>query len=71
MANGYEKDMDFYAADANTVAPLPFHTMGVYPYGKSKSYPQDDGHLKYLLQYNTRQVSGDEPKSYQFQFAKP
>ncbi|HKU19834.1 MAG TPA: FG-GAP-like repeat-containing protein [Terriglobales bacterium] len=71
MANGYEKDMDFYAADANTVAPLPFHTMGVYPYGKGKSYPQDDGHLKYLLQYNTRQVSGDEPKSYQFQFAKP
>ena len=23
-ANGYEKDMDFYAAEGNFVAPLPF-----------------------------------------------
>ena len=71
MANGYEKDMDFYAADANTVTPLPFHAMGSYPYGKGRAYPQDDAHLKYLLQYNTRQVSGEEPKSYQFEFSKP
>jgi len=71
MANGYEKDMDFYAADANTVVPLPFHAMGVYPYGAGKAYPLDDAHLKYLLQYNTRQLSGEEPKSYQFQFSKP
>ncbi|HSB76006.1 MAG TPA: CRTAC1 family protein, partial [Terriglobales bacterium] len=71
MANGYEKDMDFYAAEANTVTPLPFHAMGGYPYGKGRAYPQDDAHLKYLLQYNTRQVSGEEPKSYQFEFSKP
>jgi len=32
-ANGYEKDMDFYAAEGNTVAPLPFLSMGGYPYG--------------------------------------
>ncbi len=68
MANGYEKDMDFYAADANTVAPLPFHAMGVYPYGARKAYPLDNAHLKYLLRYNTRQMSGEEPKSYRFQF---
>jgi hypothetical protein len=68
MANGYEKDMDFYAADANTVAPLPFHAMGVYPYGVGKSYPGDDGHLNYLLEYNTRQVSGQQPRSYRFRF---
>ena len=68
MANGYEKDMDFYAADANTVAPLPFHAMGVYPYDARKAYPLDDAHLKYLLRYNTRQMSGEEPKSYRFQF---
>jgi Flp pilus assembly protein TadD len=71
MANGYEKDMDFYAADANTVAPLPFHGMGVYPYGQSRAYPLDDVHLNYLLRYNTRQVSGDEPKSYRFEYSKP
>jgi Tfp pilus assembly protein PilF len=71
MANGYEKDMDFYAADANTVAPLPFHGMGVYPYGPGKEYPLDDAHLNYLLKYNTRQVGGEEPKSYRFEFSKP
>jgi len=71
MANGYEKDMDFYAADANTVAPLPFHGMGVYPYGQRKAYPLDDAHLKYLLEYNTRRVGGEEPKSYRFEFSKP
>jgi hypothetical protein len=71
MANGYEKDMDFYAADANTVTPLPFHAMGVYPYGQGKAYPSDDAHLKYLLEYDTRQVSGEDPNSYQFQFSKP
>ncbi len=71
MANGYEKDMDFYAADANTVAPLPFHAMGAYPYGPEAAYPLDGAHLKYLLQYNTRQLSGAEPKSYQFEFSKP
>jgi hypothetical protein len=71
MADGYEKDMDFYAADANTVAPLPFHAMGAYPYDPGKAYPRDDAHLKYLLQYNTRQVSGEEPKSYRFEFSKP
>ena len=32
VANGYEKDMDFYAADGDTVAPLPFRSMGGYPY---------------------------------------
>jgi tetratricopeptide (TPR) repeat protein len=71
MANGYEKDMDFYAADANTVAPLPFHDMGVYPYGPEKVYPLDNAHLNYLLNYNTRQVNGEEPKSYRFQFPNP
>ena len=30
-ANGYEKDMDFYAAEGNFVAPLPFLSMGEYP----------------------------------------
>src|SRR5581483_163820 len=40
-ANGYEKDMDFYAYDGNTVEPLPFRRMGTYPY-PGKSFPGDD-----------------------------
>jgi hypothetical protein len=68
MADGYEKDMDFYAAEANTVDPLPFHSMDRYPYANSRSYPADDDHLKYLLEYNTRPVSGKEPKEYRFRF---
>ncbi len=67
-AYGYEKDMDFYAADGNYVAPLPFMTMGVYPYGPSKSFPLDDDHLKYLLEYNTRHMSGDEQRGYWFDY---
>ncbi len=35
-ANGYEKDMDFYAAEGNFVAPLPFLSMGDYPYTPKK-----------------------------------
>ena len=54
-ANGYEKDMDFYAAEGNYVAPLPFLKMGDYPYPPGKSFPLDDAHVNYLLEYNTRQ----------------
>ena len=64
MADGYEKDMDFYAADANTVAPLPFHDMKVYPY--AGEYPDWD--LKYFLEYNTRFLSGKEPRSYRWEY---
>ena len=38
VANGYEKDMDFYAAEGSTVDPLPFRKMGSYPY-PGKSFP--------------------------------
>ena len=67
LANGYEKDMDFYAASGNTVAPLPFRRMASYPY--QGSFPSDEEHLDYLLSYNTRQVSGNEPQSYAYHFA--
>jgi tetratricopeptide (TPR) repeat protein len=66
-ANGYEKDMDFYAADGNTVEPLPFRRMGTYPYA-GKSFPGDDDHLKYILEFNTRFVSGNEPQGYSYEF---
>ncbi|MFY9791503.1 MAG: hypothetical protein WAJ99_09970, partial [Candidatus Sulfotelmatobacter sp.] len=67
-ANGYEKDMDFYAADGNFVAPLPFLKMGDYPYSVDKSFPLDDAHLNYLLEYNTRQMSGNEQRGYWFDY---
>ena len=67
-ANGYEKDMDFYAAEGNFVAPLPFLSMGEYPYGSPKAFPLDDEHLNYLLEYNTRYMSGNEQRGYAFAY---
>jgi hypothetical protein len=69
MANGYEKDMDFYAADGSTVEPLPFRRMGTYPY-VGKAFPSDEDHLKYMLEYNTRFVSGNEPRGYAYEYKK-
>jgi hypothetical protein len=67
-ANGYEKDMDFYAAEGNFVAPLPFLKMGNYPYAPSDAFPLDDAHLNYLLEYNTRHMSGNEQRGYWFDY---
>jgi len=69
FANGYEKDMDFYAADGSTVEPLPFRGMGIYPY-PSKSFPRDPEHRDYMLRYNTRFVSGREPRGYAYKYGK-
>jgi tetratricopeptide (TPR) repeat protein len=68
-ANGYEKDMDFYAAEGNYVAPLPFLSMGEYPYPAKKSFPLDDAHVNYLLEYNTRHMSGNEQRGYWFDYS--
>jgi hypothetical protein len=68
VANGYEKDMDFYAYDPTSVDPLPFRAMGIYPYPKGKSFPKDHAHLNYLLNYNTRQMSGNEARGYAFDY---
>ena len=69
-ANGYEKDMDFYAAEGNYVAPLPFLSMGEYPYTPKQSFPLDDAHLNYLLEYNTRHMSGNEQRGYWFDYGE-
>jgi hypothetical protein len=70
LANGYEKDMDFYSYDWTHVDPLPFRDMGTYPY-PGKSFPLDDAHLNYLLEYNTRYMSGHEPRGYGFEYPPP
>jgi hypothetical protein len=67
VAHGYEKDMDFYAYDFTSVDPLPFREMGIYPY-PGKSFPLDDAHLNYLLEYNTRYMSGNEARGYAFNY---
>src|SRR5208282_6065610 len=69
VANGYEKDMDFYAYRGDTVEPLPFRDMETYPY-PGKSFPSDAEHLNYLLEYNTRFMSGNEASGYSFQYPK-
>ncbi len=69
IANGYEKDMDFYAYRGDTVDPLPFRDMLTYPY-PGKSFPSDAEHLNYLLEYNTRFMSGNEASGYSFRYPK-
>lgn len=66
-ADGFDKDMDFYADFGDTVSPLPLHSEQSYPY-KNASYPLDANHLQYLLRYNTRAVSGNPPASYRFNY---
>ncbi len=67
-ADGFAKDMDFYAKYGDTVAPLPFHTLVPYPYPAGIAYPQDDEHLKYQLEYNTRGIAGPASQSFRFNF---
>jgi cytochrome c-type biogenesis protein CcmH/NrfG len=69
-ANGYEKDMDFYAAEGSFVAPLPFLKMGDYPYAPGNSFPLDDAHVNYLLEYDTRHLSGNEQRGYWFDYGE-
>lgn len=66
-ADGFAKDMDFYAEHGATVSPLPFHTLLPYPYPNGMDYPLDEQHLKYLLEYNTRAVSAAGPL-FRFQY---
>jgi len=69
-ADGFAKDMDFYAAHGDTVAPLPFHTSAPYPYPAGVGYPTDEQHLNYLLEYNTRGVAGPASETFRFQYPK-
>ena len=70
-ADGFEKDLDFYAAHAFTVEPLPRHTSISYPYPEGKEYPLDDDHLRYELEYNTRMRSDRLPDNLKYDFATP
>jgi Tfp pilus assembly protein PilF len=70
-ADGFEKDLDFYAAYAFTVEPLPRHSVLPYPYPEGKDYPADVEHLGYQLEYNTRMRSERMPPSLRYQYSSP
>ena len=69
-ANGFDKDMDFYAKFGGTVSPLPVNAARAYPYLSGVHYPVDLRHLEYLLLYDIRSVSGQPPDSYNFHYRK-
>jgi len=56
-SDGWIKDGDLNTAHGKTVAPLPFHGMSRYPYGKGEAYPTDRDHEDYLEKYNTRKIT--------------
>jgi len=70
-ANGFEKDLDFYAAYAFSVEPLPRHSPLPYPYPAGKEYSDDAQHLGYQLEYNTRQRSDRLPPSLSYRYPPP
>src|SRR5712691_1654200 len=70
-ADGFEKDLDFYAAHAFTVEPLPRHSLLPYPYPQGSDYPADAEHLGYQLEYNTRARSGRLPPSLRYRYPSP
>src|SRR5690242_230414 len=68
-ADGFEKDLDFYAAHAFTVEPLPKHGMKPYPYAPGEEYPSDAAHLGYELEFNTSSRSGALPANLRYSYA--
>ncbi len=70
-ADGFEKDLDFYAAHGFTVEPLPHHGLVAYPYPDGQQYPADAEHIRYQLDYNTRERSGQMPATLRYDYANP
>ena len=61
-SDGWDKDGDINTLSSQTVGPLPFHDMSIYPYPDAEKYPQTPKHLRYQLEYNTRRVTHDLPQ---------
>jgi hypothetical protein len=68
FADGYEKDMDFYASDFLSVEPMPFHAMETYPGIGGRKYPLEE-HLDYLLE-NDRFGSAEASRRFRFQYPR-
>ena len=52
--DGWAKDGDANTAFSQSVEPLPFHGMSVYPYPASEQFPDTALHRDYRDRYNTR-----------------
>jgi tetratricopeptide (TPR) repeat protein len=52
--DGWAKDRDPNTAFSQTVLPLPFHGMSRYPYPAAEHFPEDQDHVRYQREYNTR-----------------
>jgi hypothetical protein len=68
FADGYEKDMDFYATDFLSVEPMPFHAMETYPGIDGRDYPVEPN-LDYLLE-NDRFGSAESSRRFRFQYPR-
>ena len=51
-SDGFAKGNELHSLQSETVDPLPFHSMESYP--SRQSYPDDEAHILYLLDWNTR-----------------
>ncbi|MBD0776977.1 VCBS repeat-containing protein [Maribacter sp. ANRC-HE7] len=60
---GWVKDGDLNTSTGQTVTPLPFHGMSMYPYGENEHYPTTKQHLEYQKKYNTRKVGNSAFRS--------
>ncbi len=68
IANGYEKDMDFYAYRGDTVDPLPFRDMNVVPRIRTNR-SQPTPNISITCSNTTRRfMSGNEASGYSFQY---
>ncbi len=67
-ADGFSKDMDFYAAYGYTVEPLPFHARLGYPDEGGDAHWLEESNLLYQLRFNIRHVSGREASSFRFDY---
>ena len=68
FADGYEKDMDFYATDFLSVEPMPFHEMNTYPGIDGRRYPVEQ-HLDDLLE-NDRFGSAESSRRFRFHYPR-
>jgi tetratricopeptide (TPR) repeat protein len=58
-SDGWMKDGDLSTAQGQTIDPLPFHGMKLYPYTGKQSYPDDARHRLFLQKYVTRKVTDE------------
>ena len=59
-SEGWVKDGDLNTAHGQTVEPLPYRNMKVYPYNEGGGYPDNGEHRAYREKYNTRKITTED-----------